>query len=119
MFTVLFESHHLYYLPNFFPIIKEMINRAEYDIFASIPHSMPNEEIDIFNRICNDNNIEIQKGSNIGQLLDALMSNLVEPKLINPTFVIDYPKAISPLAKAHRNGDPSIVERFELFIGGA
>ena len=49
MFTVLFESHHLYYLPNFFPIIKEMINRAEYDIFASIPHSMPNEEIDIFN----------------------------------------------------------------------
>ena len=64
MFTVLFESHHLYYLPNFFPIIKEMINRAEYDIFASIPHSMPNEEIDIFNRICNDNNIEIISSNN-------------------------------------------------------
>ncbi len=64
MFTVLFESHHLYYLPNFFPIIKEMINRAEYDISASIPHSMPNEEIDIFNRICNDNNIEIISSNN-------------------------------------------------------
>ena len=47
------------------------------------------------------------------------MSKLVEPKLIQPTFIIDYPKAISPLAKAHRNGDPQLVERFELVIGGA
>ena len=47
------------------------------------------------------------------------MSQLVKPKLIQPTFVIDYPKAISPLAKAHRDGDPNLVERFELFIGGA
>ena len=69
--------------------------------------------------ICNDNNIEIQKNSNIGQLLDALMSNLVEPKLINPTFVVDYPKSISPLAKTKRDGSKYIVERFELFIGGS
>ena len=69
--------------------------------------------------ICNDNNIEIQKDSNIGQLLDALMSNLVEPKLINPTFVVDYPKSISPLAKTKRDGSKDIVERFELFIGGS
>ncbi len=76
------------------------------------------DENELF-KICDDNNIEIQKDSNTGQLIDALMSNLVEPKLINPTFVIDYPKSISPLAKTKRDGSKDIVERFELFIGGS
>ena len=69
--------------------------------------------------LCDVNSIKIDKNSNIGQILDALMSNLVEPKLINPTFVIDYPKSISPLAKLKRDGSKDIVERFELFIGGS
>ena len=70
-------------------------------------------------KICSEKDIHIDDNSNLGQILDELMSQLVEPKLIQPTFVIDYPKAISPLAKAHRDGDPNLVERFELFIGGA
>ena len=57
-------------------------------------------------------------GLNFGQLLDKLFGLLVEPHLVQPTFVTDHPKAISPLAKAHRDGDPALVERFELFIGG-
>ena len=69
--------------------------------------------------ICKEKNIDLEDNTNLGQILDELMSELVEPKLIEPTFVVDYPKVISPLAKAHRNGDPRIVERFELFIGGA
>tara|TARA_B110000438_G_scaffold47085_2_gene47296 strand:+ start:2386 stop:3879 length:1494 start_codon:yes stop_codon:yes gene_type:complete len=69
--------------------------------------------------ICNKKNVKVQTSANYGQMLDALMGELVEPHLIEPTFVINYPKAISPLAKAHRNGDPNLVERFELFIGGA
>ena len=69
--------------------------------------------------VCKLNNIEVDKNSNTGQILDSIMSELVEPKLINPTFVIDYPKSISPLAKLKRDGSEEIVERFELFIGGS
>ena len=69
--------------------------------------------------LCEEKGIEVGSNTNIGQMLDALMGELIEPTLIEPTFVIDYPKVISPLAKMHRNGDPNLVERFELFIGGS
>ena len=55
--------------------------------------------------VCIKNNIKVDETWNYGQMLDELMSKLVEPNLIQPTFIIDYPKAISPLAKVHRNGD--------------
>jgi lysyl-tRNA synthetase class 2 len=51
------------------------------------------------------------------RLLDALFTALVEPALIQPTFVLDHPKELSPLAKTHRD-DPELVERFELFVAG-
>ena len=63
-------------------------------------------------------NINVKKNMNYGQLLDAIFGALVEPNLVQPTFVTDYPKVISPLAKVSRDGNPEIVERFELFIGG-
>ena len=62
--------------------------------------------------------IVINSKMNYGKILDELFSKFVEPKLIQPTFVFDYPKAISPLAKSKRDGNKNIVERFELFIGG-
>ncbi len=62
--------------------------------------------------------IDISDGMNYGQVLDKIFGELVEPHLIEPIFVTDYPKAISPLAKEDRNGKADIVERFELFIAG-
>ncbi len=52
-----------------------------------------------------------------GVLVDELFSELVEPTLVQPTFIVDYPVELSPLAK-QRADEPRLVERFELFIAG-
>ncbi|HWR21473.1 MAG TPA: lysine--tRNA ligase [Verrucomicrobiae bacterium] len=52
-----------------------------------------------------------------GKVLAELFDALVEPKLLQPTFIIDFPTELSPLAKATR-GEPTTVQRFELFVGG-
>ena len=52
-----------------------------------------------------------------GRLIDEVFKVYVEPTLQQPTFVIDYPKPLSPLAKEHRD-DPFLTERFELFVLG-
>ena len=52
-----------------------------------------------------------------GKLVDALLSHYVEPKLLNPTFLMDYPVELSPFAKRHRSLD-GVVERFECFAAG-
>jgi lysyl-tRNA synthetase class 2 len=52
-----------------------------------------------------------------GKLIDGLLGDYVEPELIQPTFIYDYPRDISPLAK-RKPGDDTHVERFEFFIAG-
>ena len=51
------------------------------------------------------------------RLVDELFKTFLEPHLIQPTFLVDYPKALSPLARVHRS-DPALTERFELFVNG-
>jgi lysyl-tRNA synthetase class 2 len=52
-----------------------------------------------------------------GKLIDGLLGDFLEPNIIQPTFLYDYPREISPLAK-HKPDNPQVVERFEGFIGG-
>jgi len=56
-------------------------------------------------------------GATRGKLIDFLVSEFLEPTLIQPTFLYDYPRDISPLAKS-KPGDPLTVERFEGYVAG-
>ncbi len=59
----------------------------------------------------------LKGGEPLGKLLNEIFEVLVEPKLVQPTFITDYPTDISPLSKK-RVDDPRFVERFELFVVG-
>lgn len=64
-----------------------------------------------------DNGIDIKSGASLGKALDEIFSDRVEPRLIQPTFITDYPVELSPLSKRKKD-NPDLVERFELFIAG-
>lgn len=61
--------------------------------------------------------VPVPPGAGYGKLADEAMSHYVEPNLTQPTFLLDYPVELSPLAK-RKAGNPRLVERFEVFIGG-
>lgn len=64
---------------------------------------------------CRANRIDIPDGSSMGKILDEIFKEKVEPGLVQPTFITDYPVELSPLAK-RKADNPALVERFELFI---
>ncbi len=61
--------------------------------------------------------LEVDPGKNWARLVDELISTFVEPNIIQPTFILDYPVSMSPLAKTKLDND-RVVERFEVFAGG-
>ena len=63
------------------------------------------------------NGVEVDKNLPLGKLFEELFDEFVEAKLIDPTYIIDYPIEISPLARRSEE-NPEIAERFELFIAG-
>jgi lysyl-tRNA synthetase class 2 len=68
-------------------------------------------------QVASEHNVSFEDEASWNSLLDRCWSVLVEPHLVQPTFVFDYPVEISPLAK-RRVDDPTVVERFELFALG-
>jgi len=61
--------------------------------------------------------VDLDPALGYGRILDEIVSVKVQPGLRNPTFLVDHPREISPLAKVKR-GDPDVVERFELIVAG-
>ncbi len=61
--------------------------------------------------------IEVDETMGKGKLIDEIFGETVEPNLIQPTFIMDYPVEMSPLAKKHRS-KPGLVERFEVIVNG-
>ncbi|MEM1340442.1 MAG: lysine--tRNA ligase [Bacteroidota bacterium] len=61
--------------------------------------------------------IEVNETMGVGKLIDAIFGEKCEHHYVQPTFIIDYPKEMSPLTKAHRS-KPGLTERFELMVNG-
>ena len=90
---------------------KAIIDFSGFD-FMSIKNSN-----DLANKM-KELNIHVEPNSSWASMIDKVISDKVEPNLIQPTFLIDYPVEMSPLAK-RKSPDSEIVERFEAFVMGS
>lgn len=66
-------------------------------------------------RVARDKDVAIETGASRAKILDELQGHFIEPLLVQPSFLLDYPVEVSPLAK-RKPGDPAVVERFEPFV---
>ncbi|XP_059098903.1 uncharacterized protein LOC131893013 [Tigriopus californicus] len=113
------------------PIIldfKAKFNRYDYfgSIEAALNQSLPSpEEIHqdhestrkVLKNLCHQNGIDSSRARSSANLLDKLFGHFVEPELAQPTFILDHPQALSPLAKPHQS-KVGVAERFEFYIAG-
>jgi lysyl-tRNA synthetase class 2 len=77
----------------------------------------PSMALDDLRTVAKEHDVAVEPHMGPGAVCMALYDALVEPTLRTPTFVLDYPMEVSPLARTHRD-DPWLVERFELVVGG-
>jgi lysyl-tRNA synthetase class 2 len=84
---------------------------------ALAEHGVWSEDETELRAILEDRGIDTTEDRTWSQLVDHALTNYVEPRLIQPTFLHDYPVRLSPFARA-TDGDGQIVERFEGFVGG-
>jgi lysyl-tRNA synthetase class 2 len=93
---------------------RPMLELIEEHAGVSVHPSMPVADLE---RACDDAGVPREKGWGPGKLVMELYEKTVEPNLVGPVFVTDYPREVSPLARAHRD-DPTLVERFEAVVLG-
>ena len=74
-------------------------------------------DADYLRTVCPGLGITPEEGWGAGKMLTEVFEKTAEPRLEQPTFIVDYPTEVSPLAR-RRDDDPFVTERFELFVGG-
>ncbi len=77
----------------------------------------PDTPAEDLRRLCKEHEIEVEDDAPAEKLVLELFGELVEPTLVQPTFVCDYPPSAQPLARPHRD-DPRLIEAWDLIIGG-
>ena len=92
------------------------LNSALVDIGGMDPELLNNRESLL--EFAAKNGIKITKTGKLGKVITKLFDALVEPQLIQPTFIINYPAEVSPLSR-RSDQKPNLTERFELFIAGS
>ncbi len=109
--TVTFGEHQINFKAPYarVPILEAIKTHTGFDL-----NGMTQKElIDV----CHQLNIEADETMGIGKLIDEIFGEKCEHNYIQPTFITDYPKEMSPLCKEHRD-DPRLTERFELMVAG-
>ncbi|MFH5884982.1 lysine--tRNA ligase [Halalkalibaculum sp. DA3122] len=91
------------------PMLEAIEEATGYDLYQ--------KELNELQEIAEELNIELEEGTGKGKIIDEIFGEFVEPNLIQPTFITDYPVEMSPLAKKHRTKE-GLVERFECICNG-
>eukprot|EP01125_Pyxidicula_operculata_P007033 TRINITY_DN2406_c1_g1_i2.p1 TRINITY_DN2406_c1_g1~~TRINITY_DN2406_c1_g1_i2.p1 ORF type:complete len:446 (+),score=92.41 TRINITY_DN2406_c1_g1_i2:203-1540(+) len=92
-----------------------IMEELEKELGESVPPYDAPDAIPKYKELCKKHRITYDDGASVLELFDDLVSHFVEVKCYQPTFLIDHPEFISPLARKHRH-KTGVVERFELFI---
>lgn len=91
-------------------ILDAIKEHTGYDVYG-----MPEDEL---RNVCKELGIEVDETMGVGKMIDEIFGEKCEHHYIEPTFIIDYPKEMSPLTKAHREKE-GLTERFELMVNGS
>ena len=91
--------------------------RTALETIGGIDPSLLNDKEKLL-AVAAEKGIHVTKTRHLGQVITKLFDVLVEPKLIQPTFITGYPVEVSPLSRRSET-EPGLTDRFELFIGGS
>lgn len=93
-----------------------MMEELEKSLGVEMPKDITTEEATLFfDEQCKKHNVTCKAPRTTSRLIDKLVGHFLESQCLSPTFIMEHPQLMSPLAKYHRS-KPGLTERFELFI---